>query len=291
MADWEHDALAADLATHLDGSDRMIWLDMQLGPSGSPRPDVFVLNKSYSRPMPTAYEVKVSRSDLRSDITSGKWQSYLKFAGAVVFAVPEGLCSPSEIPDGCGLIARKKEVWRNVRKPVLSATEPPFSACMKLLIDGVGRVYSKPTPAPRRLETWVQNKSVLKKFGLEVERCARDLVACQQRLDDIRAVEQSRYSQMQKEVAAAKEAMLSQVEAECATWKGIKTEVTQWLDLPDTASRFAVTQALNAKKRAADSDERVVEAEDRLSRARATLKNLLSQFPDNRNNGSSPCAR
>ena len=69
---WGHDELAKDLAQHLACSnDRMIWLDMQLGPSGSPRPDVFTAPKSYSGFKPIAYECKVSVSDFRSDITSG----------------------------------------------------------------------------------------------------------------------------------------------------------------------------------------------------------------------------
>lgn len=34
-----HDALAADLAAHLEASKAVTaWADMQLGPSGSPRP-------------------------------------------------------------------------------------------------------------------------------------------------------------------------------------------------------------------------------------------------------------
>ena len=68
MSDWQHDQLAEDLAAHLKAPDRMVWLNMQLGPRGSPRPDVYTIYKSYVRPQPTAYEVKISREDFRSDI-------------------------------------------------------------------------------------------------------------------------------------------------------------------------------------------------------------------------------
>jgi len=84
LHNWGHDALAEDLAQHLRSDKRMVWTDMQLGPSGSARPDVFTLDKVYSRPAPTAYECKISRADLRADTTSGKWQKYLQFAGAVI---------------------------------------------------------------------------------------------------------------------------------------------------------------------------------------------------------------
>lgn len=40
-----HDELAQSLAAHLRGDARMIWCDLQLGPSGSPRPDVYTIDK------------------------------------------------------------------------------------------------------------------------------------------------------------------------------------------------------------------------------------------------------
>src|SRR6266571_2431143 len=96
---WTHDELAADLAGHLKTPERMCWTDMQLGPAGSPRPDVYCIDKSFVSPFPTAYECKVSVPDFRSDVTSGKWSSYLKFAYRVFFAVPAGLVSKADVPD------------------------------------------------------------------------------------------------------------------------------------------------------------------------------------------------
>jgi len=41
---WTHDALAADLAAHLRGPDRMVWADIQLGSAGSPTPDTIAVS-------------------------------------------------------------------------------------------------------------------------------------------------------------------------------------------------------------------------------------------------------
>lgn len=138
---WKHDDLAADLAAHLrSDSAKMVWTDMQMGPSGSSRPDVYVMEKRYSVFAPKSYEIKVSLSDFRSDVTSGKWQSYLEYSAAVIFAVPAGLISKNEIPDGCGLIVRHENVWRMAKKPTLQKIDTlPHKVWMKLLIDGAAR--------------------------------------------------------------------------------------------------------------------------------------------------------
>lgn len=275
---WQHDALLIDLAGHLRGNDRMVWTDMQLGPSGSPRPDVFTLQKSYSKPMPTAYEVKVSRSDLRSDTTSGKWQSYLKYAGSVTFAVPDGLCTLADIPDGCGLIVRKAEVWRYARRPTVQKVTLPMDACMKLLIDGVGRCYEGRAIRSRTADLWRGNDAVLKKFGKAVAECARDLVAARKRAEDARDVANYEWERMRKEVEATKALLISQAKKEHETWAGIRQDVLDWLSLDEGASAWAVQQRIRALKTACDADPRVERAEGDLSRARHALQNALASL-------------
>ena len=121
---WGHDQLAEDLASHLRGNtDRMVWTDMQLGPSGSSRPDVYAIPTSYSRFQPIAYECKVSMSDFRADVTKGKYTDYLKFAAGVVFACPAGLLKKEDIPAGAGLMVRGPDGWRSLKKPALIKCE------------------------------------------------------------------------------------------------------------------------------------------------------------------------
>lgn len=142
MADWKHDELAADLASHLNGykPGAVTWLDMQLGPAGSPRPDVYSIAHTYTALRATAFEVKVSRADFLRDATAGKALGYRRFAGAVVFAAPAGLLSKGEIPEGCGFIQRHEDGWRYARKPVLSPVENlPWQVWLKLVTDGCGR--------------------------------------------------------------------------------------------------------------------------------------------------------
>lgn len=134
-AKWNHDALAADLAGHLrHGGERLTWLNISLGGLNSARPDVFSMRQfSYARPEFISYEIKVSESDLRSDLTSGKWQKYLEFSQGVTFAVPQGLFGIKDIPRECGIIIRGEKAWRHTRKPVLKAAELPTDAAIKLI--------------------------------------------------------------------------------------------------------------------------------------------------------------
>lgn len=172
---WKHDELANDLASSKMNGRRMVWADMQLGPSGSPRPDVYTIECSYSNPKPTAYEIKVSRSDFLSDIKSGKYLKYFKYAGQVWFACPEGLVSRAEVPDQCGLIVRKDRVWRSIKRATVNSVSLPQDAMLKLLIDGVGRVKGQAIPAPRKATAWNFAAENRKRLGENVCRVISDI--------------------------------------------------------------------------------------------------------------------
>lgn len=264
---WGHDALAADLAQHLRSDKRMVWTDMQLGPSGSPRPDVFTLERSYSRPLPTAYECKISRSDLRSDTTSGKWQKYLQFAGAVIFAVPDGLCTPTDIPAGCGLIVRKEQVWRHVRKATRSHVALPMDACMKLLIDGVGRTVGPTVPQPRKVELWRDHEVVRKKFGDAVAKAARDIAGAHETAASLQASRAEAWKRMDREVAQRRELLLEQARREAGTFEAIKRELIAWLGIDGEPSAFAVQRRIADLKTECSADARVERVEAALSNA------------------------
>lgn len=169
---WSHDALAEDLAAHLETPERMLWTDMQLGPSGSARPDVYSMRKSYSKPMPVTYEVKVSLSDFRSDITSGKWQKYLDFSTAVVFAVPKGLATKNDIPNGCGLMTRSENGWATVKKPARQVVNLPEKVMLKLLIDGIERARR---PKPVEWNQWLTDKKIKAQLGEDVSAAVSDI--------------------------------------------------------------------------------------------------------------------
>ena len=164
-----HDELMVRLADYLGSmTDRMLWTDMQLGPSGSPRPDVYTIRKSYTQPKPMAYEVKVSVSDFRSDITKGKWQSYLEFAGAVIFVVPKGLITKADVPNGCGLMTYNEEAdsFTNLKKATLHPVTLPQRVMLKLLIDGQNRVHE--VNRRRLLDEYQIEARVRKALGDEV---------------------------------------------------------------------------------------------------------------------------
>lgn len=279
-AAWKHDDLAADLAQHLRSDKRMVWTDMQLGPSGSARPDVYTLERSYSKPMPTAYECKISRSDLRSDTTSGKWQKYLAYAGAVIFAVPDGLCTPADIPTGCGLIVRKAQTWRHVRKATRQSCTLPMDACMKLLIDGVSRTIGPRIPQPRRADLWRDNEAVRKKFGDAVARAARDLVGTQQQIASFDALRAEGYARVDREVSSRREYLLEQARKEVAEFEAIKRELIEWLEMDDGASTCAVRRKIAAVRAECDADARVEQATQHVAQARRALEQALRQMPD-----------
>lgn len=148
-----HDQLQESLAAHLRGStERLVWTNTQLGPVGSPRPDVFTVNTSFSKPRTDAYEVKFSRADLLRDVTSGKWQSYRKFANCVWFAFEHGLVQTDLIPRECGIITHRDGAWRSARKPVAQVLDTlPREAWLKLVMTPAkgGEV-----PQPRSGDVW-----------------------------------------------------------------------------------------------------------------------------------------
>jgi vacuolar-type H+-ATPase subunit H len=133
---WTHDALASDLARHLQADGlRYTWTNIALGGPSAPRPDVYTLKPfAFEDPETVSYEVKVSTADFRRDIVAGKWQAYLDFSQSVTFACPQGLLSPSDIPAQCGLIVRGAKAWRHLRRPVPHPMRAfPIKSALKLI--------------------------------------------------------------------------------------------------------------------------------------------------------------
>lgn len=184
---WGHDALAEDLARHLRSEKTMVWQDVQLGPSGSPRPDVYTIARSFAHPNPRAYEVKVSRADFLADVTAGKWRAYLSFADSVVFAAPAGLVQPADVPPLAGLMVRGDSGWRALRRAVPGVVTIPESALLKLLIDGVEREGCR-----HRAKTYAEAQRGIDRFCKKFGADAALWVA--RRRDAEGAVQQAEYT-------------------------------------------------------------------------------------------------
>ncbi len=229
-----HDELANDLAGHLRTDFRMTWCNLQLGPRHSARPDVFTLDKSFVQPRPTVYEVKVSVSDFRADITAGKWQRYLAFSEAVYFACESGLISKSDVPNGCGLIVRGENGWRTYRKPTRQCVTLDSDVWLKLLIDGVER------EGPRyRARGWdLTICGFAKRFGCEAARFVRDA-----------AETHSKIKRAEAEAALILNSAKAQAEAHLK--KAREQAPEKWrhllevLNLPSDADIWRVRRAIN----------------------------------------------
>jgi hypothetical protein len=200
-----HDELQNDLAAHLRGAgDRMVWTNTQLGPSGSPRPDVFTVNKSFARFRADCYEIKVSTSDLRHDVTSGKWQSYRKFGHAVWFAFPRGMVPMELIPKECGIILRG-ETWRASRKPVPQVLDTlPRDAWLKLLMADM----QDTEPQPRSMCQWKAEEIIRQKWGAEIGELFRDRRSSEYRYEKATERLKASAAAIEEEVKRSRESAL-----------------------------------------------------------------------------------
>lgn len=181
---WGHNELAHDLAEHLRrNTARICWEDMQLGPAGTCRPDVYSIAHSYSKFCPIVYEVKVSISDFRADVTAGKYTKYFKYAGGVVFAVPDGLLKKTDIPDGCGLMVRKESGWTTLKGPIMRQLDNlPRDAWIKLLMDGMTREVERTQLKSRSYGSWFVERNLSKNHGEEVSRLVAQACLAKDRL-------------------------------------------------------------------------------------------------------------
>lgn len=248
-----HDELQEDLARHLRGNtDRMVWTNTQLGPAGSPRPDVFTVDKSYANFKADAYEIKVTVSDLRHDITAGKWQKYRQFAHRVWFAFPRGLVPVAEIPRECGIILRGDGGWRAARKPVAQVLESlPRDAWLKLLIESFPNSAIGHRSMPRLANEWTLAQVARKKLGDE----AAELFNSRLRTDGSYRRETERRAalaeEMRKDTDTAREQNRKQVERQQMYLDIAMQELGSQLGInPDEITAHALTDAIHGLRSA-----------------------------------------
>lgn len=165
-----HDELAHSLAQFIKNQENMVWENIPAGMAGEVRPDVFVLNKSFAHPNPITYEIKVSVSDFRSDVTKAKWKAYLDFSYGVIFAVPKGLITKNDVPEQCGLITYNGAgIWHNVKRPTLNPCKIDGTLLLKLLMCGEER-QTHPYPIKNRdFDEHKHHETLRKKFGADIQ--------------------------------------------------------------------------------------------------------------------------
>ena len=276
--EWKHNDLAHDLANTLRAGDRVVWEDMQLGPSGSPRPDVYTVPKSYANFRPIAYEVKISVSDFRRDVTAGKWQSYLRYASGVVFAVPAGLIDKRDIPNGCGLMIRGEAGWRMVKGPTLSRVENlPLEAWLKLFIDGFGRC-DKPITA-RSADGWIYSVTARRILGERVARLLADVKGAEsclsyelQRLEEKRRTAFEDQRRLEEEIR--KRASLVSHEID-----GVRRELAEALGLKGDASTWEIRRAAGEAADRLGTDAEATRLSRILERIRGELASAEKDLP------------
>lgn len=276
--EWKHDDLAHDLANTLRAGDRLVWEDMQLGPSGSPRPDVYTVPKSYANFRPLAYEIKVSVADFRRDVTAGKWQSYLAFAAGVVFAVPAGLIDKREVPPGCGLMVRGEAGWRTLKGPTLGRVNNlPLEAWLKLLIDGTRRLD---TPLqPRDAARWAYSGRARKVLGERVAGLMRNMGGAEAALEyELTKLRERQAGAIEERQRLADE-IRERAKADALEVDLARSELAMVLGLPPEAALWTIRQAARQAAAALGRDAEVVRLRGLLADVRRALEAAERETP------------
>ncbi|AMR77660.1 hypothetical protein [Cupriavidus nantongensis] len=276
---WTHDALQEDLAQYLrEKTQRMVWTNMQLGPVGSPRPDAYSLAFSFSRFTPLAYEVKISTSDFRRDVTAGKWQSYLRYASAVTFAVPTGLIGKDDIPSGCGLMVRNDTGWRTVKAPTLRAVDNlPLDAWLKLLMDGVSRLVELSLPTRRDEYRLIAELEV--RLGKEVSELLHDRRSARYRYEQATAALEEGAKAADTKYRELMERARKDADRDAATIDSARRELAEALGLEPDARTFEIAGAARSAALRLEQDAEVQRLRRLLKQVSQSLDEVDKPLP------------
>lgn len=274
---WTHDDLMRDLAVHLTKPERMVWADMQLGPMGSPRPDVYTICKSYTKPSPIAYEIKISVSDFRADVTKGKFLSYLAFASGVIFCVPQGLINKTDVPATCGLMVRGENGWKTLKGPTMSPTKLPQDAMLKLLIDGVDRVH--PVRREQRLHEYSLNLKLRKQYGDDVADVIRDLARVRSNVENLQYVEKNTIEVANARAKEIIDRAHHDRDSIATTMSYHKAELCRILDLPSDSSGHTIGRKLNELRTALSEKDLIRRCILAIDQARSEINKASELLP------------
>lgn len=269
MSKWKHDDLQADLAEHLLTPERLVWQDMQIGMAGSPRPDVYTIKKSYSKPHPISYEIKVSKSDFLSDMKTGKWQSYLQFSCAVVFCVPKGLITKADLPAGCGLMVRDENGWHTLKAPKLERAKIPENAFMKLLIDGAERAQK--SHIKRLKDEYRINSEAQKRFGGLVAEILADHQQVQQRI----VADKHRLDYLMQQAQDQAKRIVDNAKNEAKEATALMSELAESLSLPPDSSIYLIRRAVADMKKSFSESSSLQSAIQSLERSKMQIESSL----------------
>ncbi|KVN17941.1 MULTISPECIES: hypothetical protein [unclassified Burkholderia] len=280
---WAHDDLAKDLAAHLRGaSDRLVWTDMQLGPAGSPRPDVYTVPCSFARFQPVAYECKISVADFRRDVTAGKWTSYLRFAAGVIFAAPAGLLKKEDIPAGCGLIVRGPDGWRSLKGPTLKNMENlPRDAWIKLIIDGMARLANTNLEQVRvgLHSEWSIEKTLRKRLGDIVADAMRDRLHAERRLKTATERLENLAEEAERERHLILDRAKEHAERDAAQVDGARIELARALGLRESAGAWEIASACKEAARRLNANSEVKRLRQQLERIQIAIESAAEPLP------------
>ncbi|MEH5573113.1 MmcB family DNA repair protein [Raoultella ornithinolytica] len=278
---WTHNTLAHDLAEHLrQNTSRKVWEDMQLGPSGTARPDVYALPHSYSKFCPVAYEVKVSVDDFRADVTHGKFTKYFMYASAVVFAVPEGMLKKTDIPEGCGLMIRKESGWHTLKGPTIRPIDNiPRDAWIKLVMDGVRREGERIRLTARSGSIYDTEQCLRKRHGDKiaqlVTRAYQSAEMLQSAIEQQEARRKSVHEQTEDESRRRREERERREEYLSSS----QTELAVTLGLSADATVYQLINAINSASRRLAQDSEIRRLRQIIAHIEKSLSEAMQKLP------------
>lgn len=260
---WGHDALAGDLARKLRNDGKVwTWNNIAIGAWSGARPDVMAFPRwRYDLPQIHAYEIKVGRGDLISDLNSDKWRKYLEHCQSVTFAFPQGLAKKEEIPAECGVMIRTGRGWRTERRAQNLGTACSIQAMAKLLTCHPAR---EPYPGMQKWEADDQQRTARSKFlqaaGHRFGRALASLAADVAEGKDPTAEAQARADQIIDR--ATNEAKIIRAKLE---------PVLTALGIPEGTSEWEVASRIRDAAANLNADARVARVEAALATARKAL--------------------
>lgn len=273
---WNHDALANDLARRIrDGGKVWTWCNLTVGAWSGPRPDIMTFARwRYDNPQIGAYEIKVQRSDLLSDLNSGKWRKYIEHCQSVTFAMPHGLATKDEIPAECGVMFRTGRGWRTERRPTNLGSPCSIQAMAKLLTCHPDR---EPRPGMSKWEADAEagrcrdkfRQEAGQRFGHALARLASDVADGKDPAGEAR----KRADEILAEARAEADTIMADIKPLLAVL-GVPESSGSWA--VKTAVRKAITD-LSADGRVQSAEQALTEIERALERAKSLLAASASQ--------------